>query len=162
MRYANSKYKFSLYRPKTSTLKTQGFGSFLPLTKAPVAAIVLPQSLFKGTNLIEAGVYIGASTSLAVVPKWDVPVAGSTEVSAGTTAINGVSFAIFTSTGNAAGNVYEEKVYRTLSHNFCLEVVELLHYGDLANYSPGSVVQFDKVKLQGYLEAMVDTLTLTP
>ena len=157
--YVNSKYGFSLERPKDTTLQTKGFEGFLPLTQTPVVAIVLPQSLFKGTNLVEASVNIGASSAPAVTAKWNVPVAGSMEVADGTTTISGATFAIFTSSEGAAGNTYEERIYRTLHKGVCFELTELLHSGDLGAYPPGSVVQFDKVKFGGYLEAIVDTFT---
>ena len=159
VRYENSKYGFSLQRPKTTTLVTKGFEGFLPLTATPVVAIVLPESLFKGTNLVEAGVYIGASSAPTVTPKWNVAVADSMEVGQGTTSIDGVTFAIFTSSEGAAGSIYEERTYRTLHKGICFEITELLHSAEIGNYTPGSVVQFDKIKFGGYLEAIVDAFT---
>ena len=138
---------------------TKGFEAFLPLTQAPAVAIILPQSLFKGTNLAGAGVYIGASSSPAVTSKWSVPAAGSLEVAQGTTTINGVTFAIFTSSEGAAGNIYEERIYRALYKGTCFELTELLHSLEIGNFTPGSVIQFDRVKFGGYLEAIVDTIT---
>ena len=157
MRYVNIKYGFSLERPKTTSLQTKGFEAFLPLTQTPVIAVILPQSLFKGTNLVEAGVYIGASSAPSVTSKWNVPVAGSGEAAQGTTTINGATFAIFTSSEGAAGSIYEQRVYRTLRKGTCFELTELLHSAEIGNYTPGSVVQFDRVKFGGYLEAIVDT-----
>jgi hypothetical protein len=157
LRYANDKHGFSVDRPKTSTLATAGFEAYLPLTQTPVVAIVLPPSLFKGTNLGEAGVYIGASSAAAVTSKWKVPVSGSAEVAAGTTTVNGATFAVFTSTEPAAGNIYEERVYRTVHEGTCFELTELLHSGNIGNYTPGTVEQFDKVKFGGYLEAIVES-----
>ena len=43
--YTNTKYGFSLKRPKTATLVTSGFSGSLPLTQKPVVGIVLPKSL---------------------------------------------------------------------------------------------------------------------
>ena len=120
---------------------------------------ILPPTLFKKTDLFEAGVYIGVSSAPAVTAKWNVPVADSGEVARGTTTINGVTFAIFTSSEGAAGNIYEERTYRTVHKGTCLELAELLHSGEIGNYTPGTVVQFDKVKFGGYLEAIVDTFT---
>lgn len=71
--YEDRQLGFLLYRPENSSVLTQGFEGFLPLTQAPVVAITLPVELFEGTNLIEAGVYIGASSSPAVVSKWTSP-----------------------------------------------------------------------------------------
>jgi hypothetical protein len=137
----------------------KGFEGYLPLTKTPLVAVMLPPALFKKTNLVEAGVYVGVSSAPAATAKWKVPVSGSGEVAKGTTAVNGVTFAIFTSSEGAAGSVYEERTYRTVHKGVCFEITELLHSAQLGNYTPGSVVQFDKVKFGGYLEAIVDSFT---
>ena len=159
VRHTDAKYGFSFERPKDTTFSFTGFEAYLPLTKAPLVAVILPPTLFKKTDLFEAGVYIGVSSAPAVTAKWNVPVADSGEVARGTTTINGVTFAIFTSSEGAAGNIYEERTYRTVHKGTCLELAELLHSGEIGNYTPGTVVQFDKVKFGGYLEAIVDTFT---
>lgn len=156
--YEDKQFGFSLYRPQNSAVETQGFGAYLPLTQAPVVAITLPMELFEGTNLIEAGVYIGASSSPAIASKWNLPTAESGEVPAGTVEVSGILFAVFTSTGAAAGNIYEERVYRALRNDTCFEIVELLHSGNIGNYEPG-VVEFDRGKFQSYLKAIVQTFS---
>ena len=159
VRYENTQFGFSLSRPQTSAVRTQGFEAYLPLTQAPVVAITLPTELFEGTNLGEAGVYIGASSSPAIISKWDLPSADSGETPAGTVDLNGNSFAVFTSTEAAAGNIYEERIYRALRNGTCFEIVELLHSGNIGNYDPGTVVEFDRATFQGYLEAIVQTFS---
>ena len=159
MSHTDTKYGFSFQRPKDTTFLFKGFEGYLPLTKTPLVAVMLPPALFKKTNLVEAGVYVGVSSAPAATAKWKVPVSGSGEVAKGTTAVNGVTFAIFTSSEGAAGSVYEERTYRTVHKGVCFEITELLHSAQLGNYTPGSVVQFDKVKFGGYLEAIVDSFT---
>jgi hypothetical protein len=161
VRYSNSAHGFSLLRPKSTSVKTSGFDQYLPLTKTPVVGITLPTGLFHGTNLGEAGVYLGASSAPAVVANWNVPVAGSLETAAGSTTIKGVTFDIFTSTDEGAGNMYEFKTYRALHNGTCFEITEVLHSMSIGNYTPGSVVEFDKIKFQGYLETIVDSLHFT-
>ena len=158
VRYEDKQFGFSLDRPQNSTIETQGFGAYLPLTQTPMVAITLPKELFEGTNLIEAGVYIGTSSSPAIASKWNLPSAESGEVPAGTIEVNGTSFAVFTSTGAAAGNIYEERVYRALRNATCFEIVELLHSGNIDNYEAG-VVAFDRGRFQSYLEAIVQTFS---
>jgi hypothetical protein len=135
----------------------RGFSGSLPLTQKPVVGVVLPKSLFKGTNLTGAAVYIGASSSSSAIAAWDKPLSG--ESSAGTVTTNGVTFAVFTHTDQAAGNIYDSTIYRTVRKGVCFEVVELLHSGNISNYTAGSVKQFDKSKFQGYLGAIVSSLT---
>ena len=154
--YVNKEFGFSLARPESTSVVTTGFEGFLPLTQTPLVAFTLPKELFTGTNLGEAGVYIGTSSSAAITAKWNVPVADSGEKAAGTADINGITFAVFTSEEAAAGNIYQEKVYRTLHAGTCFEIVELLHSGELGNYPP-NIIQFDKVKFDGYLEGIVHT-----
>ena len=159
-KYEDKKLGFSVVRPKSTLVATQGFEGFLPLTQTPVVAFTLPEELFAGTNLGEAGVYVGASSSAEATSKWNVPVADSAETSVGMVEINGVTFAVFTSVEPAAGNIYEERVYRTLHAGICFEVVELLHSGNIANYPP-SIKEFDRAKFEGYLEAMMRTFAFT-
>jgi len=161
LKYVSSTYGFSIRRPKTASVVTSGFDGFLPLTKKAVVGIVLPKSLFHGTNLQEAAVYIGASKLPAVLAAWNMPVAAIGETGAGTTAINGVSFAIFTSSDAGAGNYYEQRTYRVVHKGTCFEITEFLHSNSIGNYTPGTVQEFDKVKFQGYLEAIVDTFRFT-
>ena len=159
VRYDNEEFGFTIGRPASSPVETSGFEAYLPLTQKPVVGFALTPELFQGTNLIDAGVYIGAISDPTVAEKWDQPAADSGEQSAGTAEINGVSFAVFTSTGAAAGNIYDQKVYRTLRDGTCFEIVELLHSGNIGNYEEGTIVEFDKATFQGYLEAMVQTFS---
>jgi hypothetical protein len=159
LRYDNEEFGLSIGRPASSPVETSGFEAYLPLTQKPVAGFALTPELFQGTNLIDAGVYIGASSDPAVTEKWDQPVADSGEEPLGTVEINGVSFTVFASTGAAAGNAYDQKVYRALRGSTCFEIVEVLHSGNIGNYEEGTVVEFDKATFQGYLEAMVQTFS---
>ncbi len=152
--YENERFGFSLYQPEDATIQTAGFEAYLPLTQTPAAAVVLPEALFAGTNLSEAGVYVGASSVPGAVSGWDQPTPGSAETAFGITDINGVSWAAFTSSEGAAGNVYEQRVYRTVRDGICFEIVQLLHSLQVGNYPEGSVVEFDREKFEGYLDAI--------
>ena len=159
IQYRNEELGFSIGRPASSPTETEGFEAYLPLTKTPVVGFTLTPELFAGTNLIDAGVYIGASSDSAATGNWDKPVAGSLEEPAGTAQVNGVSFAVFTSKEAVAGNIYEEKIYRALHGDTCFEIVELFHSGNIANYEEGTVVEFDKAEIEGYLDVMVGTFS---
>ncbi len=161
VRYENAQFGFSLERPQTSEVKTEGFEQYVPLTQTSVVAFTLPSELFKGTNLGEAGVYIGANSSPAIVAKWNQPLTEAGEVSVGVVEINGLSFAVFTSQDAGAGNFYEERIYRAVRNGTCFEIAELLHSTNIGNYDPGTVVEFDKAKFEGYLEAIVRTLSFS-
>jgi hypothetical protein len=72
----------SLTRPANSTITNAGFDQYLPLTESPQVAVVLPDDLFEGTNLLEAGVYIGMKAVAELSDPWDDPLPG--EEAAGT------------------------------------------------------------------------------
>ena len=152
---------FNVTYQQQDELKTTDFEGFLPITAAPVVAFQLPADLFTGTNLAEVGVYIGASSSPDVLAKCAKPSKNFGEISSGTTTLNGVVWNIFNSTGVGAGNIYDQKTYRTLRGNTCFEMTELLHSGNIDNYPQGTVIEFDKAKFQGLLESIAQTFTFT-
>lgn len=118
--------------------------------------------MFQGTNLGEAGVYIGATTTPKAMQQCTQPQKDLDEKAATSTTIGGQQFAVFTSTGVGAGNIYDEKVYRTIQNGQCLEIAELLHSGNIGNYPPGSVKQFDRAQFSGILESIVQTYQPIP
>jgi hypothetical protein len=156
--YSDPQFGFSIYYPSTTVLETTGFDGFLPLTQTPVIGLKLSPDLYQGTNLTEAGVYIGATTTPSIVSACMSPSASSGETEASSTAaIGAAQFAVFDSTGVGAGNIYQEKAFRTVQSGTCFEIVELLHSGQIANYPSGSVTAFDETKFSGILDAMVNT-----
>jgi hypothetical protein len=157
--YHDPLYDFSISYPSTVLLKTEGFGGYVPLTETPLIAFTLNPDMFRGTNLGEAGVYIGASSTPSIVASCTHASlqAGETTATSSIT-VHGTTFSVFDSTGAGAGNIYDEKTYRTLVHGACLEIVELLHSSQIGNYPPGKVVAFDRTRFSGILEAMVSTI----
>ena len=156
--YEDPQSGFSMYYPSTALLETAGFEGYLPLTQSPVIAFTLNTDMFQGTNLGEAGVYVGATSSPAIVADCMNPSsdAGETQATSSQT-INGTAFSVFDSTGAAAGNIYQEKAFRTVENGSCFEIVELLHSSQIGNYPPGKVVAFDQAKFSSILDAMVAT-----
>ena len=113
--YSDPQFGFNIYYPSTTILATTGFDGFLPVTDTPVIGFSLSPDLFQGTNLTEAGVYIGATTSQPVVSTCTDQQAANDETEATSSAIiGGISFAEFNSTGVGAGNIYQEKEFRTV------------------------------------------------
>jgi hypothetical protein len=153
--YTNSHLSFSIEYPATASATSDFSSGFLPLTQTPVIAFELPRSMFSGTNLAEAGVYIGATTTPSVMSTCTQQVQGETATTSQT--VGGQNFSVFTSTDAAAGNRYQEKTFRAFQNGSCLEIVELLHYGVIENYPPGTVQQFDEAKFSGILDSIVQT-----
>lgn len=155
--YTNSQLGFTVQYPATAIPSASDISAFLALTQTPVTSFVLPDSMYEGTNLAEAGVYVGATTSPAIVSACTQPSANLNEKSLGTVTINSTDFAVFTSADAGAGNFYESRSYRRVNNGTCLEFNELLHSGNIANYTPGQVVEFDHAKFSGILDAIVRT-----
>ncbi len=158
--YRDTEYGFSIEYPETASSSAVDFEGYVPLTQTPVMSFVLPSSMGEGTNLSEAGIYIGATTTPDVVAICSTSSIGVGETFVGTTSINGASFGVFTSAEVAAGNIYEATAFRAVHAGRCLEIVELLHFTTIANYPEGSVAEFDTATFQGYLRKMVDSLKL--
>jgi hypothetical protein len=157
--YQDDLLGFGITYQNQHKVKTDGFEGFLPMTNTPIFAIELPSSLFIGTNLSEAGVYIGASSSNAIFNTCSKPSKDAGEIYIGKTTINGGIWHVFTSTGVGAGNIYEQETYRTTYEYTCYEMTVLLHSGNIHNYPEGAVVEFDKPKFQNLLNSIARTFT---
>lgn len=156
--YDNPDYGFSLSYPETAKASQVEFGGYLPLTQTPLASFVLPESMSEGTNLGEAGVYVGATSTPSIVASCVEPKQAEGETVGAEESINGKEFRVFTSADAGAGNLYERVSYRTLYAGVCIEFVTLLHSGNIGNYPPDTVKAFDKTYFQGILDSIVHTV----
>lgn len=82
------------------------------------------------------------------------------ETAVGPVTINGISFEESTALGVAAGNIYDQTIYRTVQNNVCMEVVFFMHSGNIGNYTPGLVTEFDREALIQMFEDVLGTLTI--
>lgn len=156
--YRDTALRFSIQYPDIATSSPVEFAGYLPRTASPVASFTLPRSMFEGTNLGEAGVYIGATTSPKIVASCETPMPDMGELSVSSTTLNGAVFATATSSDAGAGNRYETTVFRAVHDGTCFEIVELLHWADIHNFGP-ETAEFDKAKFQGYLDAIAATFS---
>jgi hypothetical protein len=157
--YVNSNLSFSITHPSSLASSSIDFSGYLPLTQAPLVSFVVPQSMYAGTNLEEAGVYVGASSSPQVLTACTSAMPGETLRNE---TINGADFVVATSSGAGAGNLYESKIYRRIENGWCVEVVELLHSGNIGNYTPGAVKEFDHAFFANLLDTVVHTYRSIP
>lgn len=160
--YVNSKLHFSIMHPVTAVDSGVDFTGYLPLTQTPLASFVLPNSMYTGTNLAEAGVYVGATTTPDAITACSAGGALPGETAVGTETINGADFYVFTASDAGAGNFYDSKIYRRLENGWCVEAVELLHSGNIGNYPEGTVTEFDKSYFQSILDRIVHTYESIP
>lgn len=160
--YLDKKLSFSIQYPAIATTSAADFSGYLALTQTPLTSFVLPRSMYEGTNLVDAGVYVGASSSPEVIRSCASSSPATGETATTSVTINDADFWVFESAGAGAGNFYETKTYRRLENGWCVELVELLHSGNIANYPAGTVTEFDKAKFQNILEAIVHTYRSIP
>ena len=154
-------YNFSLMRPELASIVSDVSDGYLPYTHSPVAGFELSSDLFQGTNLSQAGVYIGVTASSTMLDGCTKPSTEVLEKATGTATFKGVTWNVFTSNDAAAGNLYDSKTYRTVHNGQCYEITELLHSGNIGNFPPGTVVQFDHDKFSNILESIAQTFSFT-
>lgn len=160
--YENKEFGFEAWYPEGSAIKNENLEGYLKTASGGVTAfaVFLLEDLFKETNLSEAAIFVGVSPEPNAVQKCSVAF-NLSEQAKGTAFIGDNPFHIFESTGVAAGNIYETKIYRTIYNGSCYEIVELLHSGNIGNYPEGTVAEFDKAKFSGILEKIVQTFSFT-
>ena len=159
--YQNKDFGFRLSYPEGAEIRSEMFEGYLPVTQTGAVGMYLPQSLFDKTNLAEAGVFVGISPRPDAVRDCQIVGQGEANKDLGMTMINGAPFHGFQGVGAGAGNYYDLTIYRTVKNGSCYEIVELLHSGNINNYPPGTVAEFDKAKFSGILETMARTFTFT-
>jgi len=119
----------------------------------PVATINLPESYFKGTNLGEASLTVRIATSSSDI----ATCVANTAYSVGQRQINGENFAQYNFIGAAAGNIYDSVLLRNSHDNRCYEIEILMHSGNIANYTPGTVKEFNRDEILDDLEQIANT-----
>jgi hypothetical protein len=157
--YNNSQYGFSFNYPASDILNPNIDYQFI--TDNSLARVDLPQNDFIDTNLGEAAFIVGASKASSSLAGC-LQLSSEEQTQDDDQAINGISFKVFEGGGAGAGNIYETKSYRTVQNNTCYEVTALIHYGNIFNYSPGTVMEFDKTKAMSGLQEIADTFKINP
>lgn len=75
--------------------------------------------------------------------------------------VNGITYRVGDATDAGAGNLYTSKLYRVVHDNRCYEIALTVHTGNIANYTPSTVVEFDKQKAYDVLQQMLATFSFT-
>lgn len=116
---------------------------------------------FLSTNLSEVYLLVGVSDDEQQVSSCIQPPSfGGQEQILGEAAVDGATFTKSEGGGVAAGNIYEQVYYRTLHNGSCYEVTYFVHYGNIGNYPPGAVNEFDRTSLYQELDEILATLVL--
>ena len=124
---------------------------------SPVQTLNFINSDFYGpiTNLSEAYFLVNTVDDLPTCTQVNSP-----ETLLGEKTFNGNTFTQSQFTGVAAGNIYEQLFFRALINNTCYEIVFFMHSGNIGNYTPGTVVEFDRAALVQKFEEILATFTV--
>jgi hypothetical protein len=157
LKYDNQEYNFSFSYPEVDVFNPNT--GYQYVTNNSLARVDLPASAFAGTNLGEASFIVGASRDAKVVSaclKAAPEERGATSLEV----INGTEMKVFSGSDPAAGNLYETTSYRAVKNGVCYEATLLLHSGNIYNYEPGAVKEFDRVKMMAGLTEILRTFKI--
>lgn len=157
LNYNNQEYNFSFSYPERYVFNPNV--GYQYVTNNSLARVDVPESDFKGTNLGEASFIVGASRDAKVI-KACLKAAPEERDVMGLEVINGTEMKVFSGSDPAAGNLYETKSYRAVKNGICYEATLLLHSGNIYNYEPGAVKEFDHEKFLGGLMKILNTLKI--
>ncbi|HEU0295755.1 MAG TPA: hypothetical protein VFR47_23650 [Anaerolineales bacterium] len=116
---------------------------------------------YANTNLFEAYFLFGSSTDAQIASTCTQPASlGGPETVLGDVTINGVSFTKSEGIGVGAGNIYEQTYYRTAHNGTCYEITYFIHYGNIGNYDPGTIKEFDQTALIQKFDQILSNLVL--
>jgi hypothetical protein len=129
--------------------------------KKPISGVkfTIPGSMATGTNLA-SDTYV----SVEMLPHakkctGDIYVAANVRPQT-LTDTNGVEYSVATSSGAAAGNLYEETVYALTGSSPCTAVRYWIHSSNIANYTPGTVQEFNRDALLSAFDTIRRSLML--
>lgn len=127
----------------------------------PIAGVsfTIPTSRVEGTNL-SADTYLSVE-SLPRAKRCTGDIYIPANVKATSLLVGSTTYSVATSTGAAAGNIYEEHVYAVEGSKPCTAVRYLVHSTNIANYDPGTVSEFDRPALLNAFDAIRDSLVLS-
>jgi len=156
--YATSTY--SVRYPGNFVLNAQyAYDQFGPKKLINGVKFIIPAAMATGTNLSanDTGV------SVEQLPRaknctGDIYLMAS--VTAHDIIENGTEYSFASSTGAAAGNLYDEQVYALATSSPCTAVRYFIHSSNISNYPAGMVSEFDRAALLGEFDKIRASLVL--
>ena len=152
---------FSIAYPADYTLNaTYAYDAFGPKKLIQGVKFTVPPSMATGTNLSASDT--GASVEQLPRAKnctGDIYIQDN--VKAQEVTDNGVAYSVATTSGAGAGNFYEEQVYALVGSSPCTAVRYFIHSGNIGNYEPGAVTEFDRNALLTAFDTIRRSLILT-
>ncbi len=153
---------FSIRYPAGYTVDANyQYQEFGPGKEIGGVSFTIPESMASGTNLSN-DTYISVEEIPQVANcKADLFLqTGLMGTSTQTITDDGVLYSFASTTGAAAGNRYEEWIFAIPETNPCMAVRYFIHYGDIGNYPPGMVQEFDEPGLLNQFDAIRRTLVI--
>jgi hypothetical protein len=161
VRYNDPGFGFIVQHPPSAKTLRHNFDQYLPVTKAPVVGFVLAKRPYQGTNLADAGVYIGASRDLAKLAACLAPSPDNGEQAAGHATIGGADFVVFTSSDAGMGNFYQSRILRGVHDGACYEIAEVTHSLNIGNFTAGTVNEFNATRVSAALDKIAASFAFT-
>jgi hypothetical protein len=124
-----------------------------------VLEFVQPEFYRPTTNLGEAYFLFSESTDSQIVATC-TQLLPQLEAAAGQKTINGLDFVHSEISDAAAGNIYDQVVYRTVYNNVCYEMVFYMHSANVGNFTPGTVEEYGRARLIQKFEQILNTFTV--
>jgi hypothetical protein len=159
-------YQYFEYKSPQQTTTLRYSDEFAPTSYTPVGefkgdpSLVLqfirPDFFAPITNLSEAYFLYSEMYDSQSVDSCTQPLP-QLETITGQKTVNGIDFTQSEAVGVGAGNIYEQVIYRTVYNNVCYEMVYYMHSGNIGNYSPGTVLEFDRTTLLQKFEGVLST-----
>lgn len=136
-----------------------GWSTVTPGTGYLAAKIVVPQSLYPGTNFSEAWLTVGSSNdppAIAACLK-NVQEEG---MDVQDTTIDAYPFTKFSTGGAAAGNYYDTTAYHTILDGDCWAIEYTIHTTNIHNYPPeAGISEFSSAPLKAQLDLSARSFT---
>ncbi|MBM3261650.1 hypothetical protein FJY93_04520 [Candidatus Kaiserbacteria bacterium] len=152
---------FSLVYPADFTVNdAYAYDQF---AKKPIAGVkfVIPTQMATGTNLSahDTGISI---EQLPRAKKCTADIYIPADVKAQALQEGGVAYSVATTSGAAAGNVYEEQVYALSGSQPCTAIRYFIHSTQIGNYPPGTVREFDRAALIEAFDTIRRSIVFVP
>jgi hypothetical protein len=131
-------------------------------TEPELSLHFIDSQTYDNTNLSEVYFLLSSTSDSQVVKTCTEPNqnGGGPEVIVGNEGINGYTFVHSTSEGAGAGNLYQQEIYRMVNNNVCYEVIYFIHSANIGNYTPGTVIEFDRNAVLQQLYGVFSTFTI--
>jgi hypothetical protein len=117
------------------------------------AFVVSPSTAF-GTNLSDDSYLAVETLPSATTCTADLFLDDADQAGVHTETANGITWSVEHGSDAGAGNLYDETVYAVTGSKPCIAIRYFIHSTNIANYTPGTVRQFDQIGLLATFDKM--------